>query len=216
MRSERVFGAAVALSLAVALSGCGGGPPGEVILPAPNEGTVNAPAGGIALAAPNVPNEAVQAFKPFADFFAATYADNGGDYAAAVDATAGEGFAALDAMQLAAAFQGRTRRQFYLDTGGGATNRYTADIVGYVAGTPEWRLESTGGDNYARYGFRTVGGIAEICLNGRASRCGAAFADEAGTLGVIWERVGGGVTGWVYGAAAGAAPASVPGPAAAE
>lgn len=209
MGSERIFGAVVALSLAAMLSGCGGGATEEVILPAPNQGTVNAPAGGVALVAPNVPNEAVQAFKPFADLFAATYAANGGSYAQAIDATAGEGFALLDATALSAAFQGQTRRQFYLDTGGGATNRYTDDVVGSVAGTPEWRLESTGGASYVRYGLRMVNGIAEICLDGRSSRCGAAFVDEAGTLGVIWERLEGGVTAWVYGPPAGAVPAPV-------
>jgi hypothetical protein len=214
MGSARAFGV-IALSLAGALSGCGGGGPIEqAMLPAPNEGNVNAPAGGIALVAPNVPNEAVQAFAPFAALFAATYADYGGAYAQAVDATAGEGFTVLDAAALAQAFQGQTRRQFYLETGGGATNRYTGDVVGTAAGGPAWRLESTGGTNYARYSFRTVDGVAQICLDGRASRCGAAFVDEAGTLGVIWERPSGGVTGWVYGPPAGA-PAA-PGPVAAE
>jgi hypothetical protein len=216
MGSERVFGAVVALALLAALGGCGAEPVEEAILPAPTEGTVNTTTGGVALVAPQVPPEAVFAFKPFADLFAATYAANGESYARAVDATAGEGFAVLDEATLASAFRGQVRRQYYLDTGGGATNRYTEEVVGAVMGTPEWRLESTGGAlRYARYGFRTVDGIAQICLNGQLSRCGAAFVDDAGTLGVMWERLDGGVTGWVYGPPAGTVPVA-PGTEAAE
>lgn len=183
-----------ALLAALLLAACAAGPP------VPEIGAVNAEAGGVPLEADPVPPEAVAAFAPFAWRFVTAYGETGGDYNASLAATLpGSGFVPLGRAGLEAAFFGLTRRHFYLDVPGGATNHYTREPAGRVGEGPAWRLLSTGGDRYDRYGFAERDGLARLCMSGRSARCGVVFADGEGTLGVIWERAEGGVVGWVYG-----------------